>query len=608
MNRAAVLIGVNRVKGLPALNDAVRGAQRMKAWVLAQGFAPEHVVLITDEASPVTVTAVIDEVEKLLDPMAGVEQLLIYFAGHGLNINYGEFWLLSRGVDRPAESVDVAKSAVLARYSSVPHVVFISDACRTAAAGIQQQFITGSPIFPAAVGGGAEKAVDQFFACTLGNPALEVQAQDAANAGSFSALYTEALLEVLTGGEPTVIEVANDGEEPEGVIRPWPLKRVLREKVSSRLIALNLHTRAFQTPDARITSDPGEAWISRVAPPPPKAPSRGAGVRSAARQVRGFGYSGNLTLPDEPLPPPAPTSPTLPDWVDATLDNALGRGDSPAEPVDGAEAWAIVDQARRQGEEFEPRHFETRCGIKLRGGKAKEAICHGSTPIEWAVEGEILRAYPQSPEAKDWVLLVFEDGSGALVPLVPDFIAELSFENGHWTGLAYEPSDNTTFYDPDPISRGERRNLREFVAAAMERGVFQPDRETLAALAERLMETPLPDPVLLLYLAYALDDAGMGDHLRALVAETRARGMVPFFDVAMLAYRPGEDPDELRSAPPGMPLLARGWAGFGARGLSLPDEWAAVAQWLLPGMWTRYGAAAVGLLSQPVLTLEVSHA
>jgi hypothetical protein len=71
--------------------------------------------------------------------------------------------------------------------------------------------------------------VDQFFACTLGNPALEVQAQDAANAGTFSALYTEALLEVLSGGEPTIIEIANDGEMPEGLIRPWPLKRVLRE-------------------------------------------------------------------------------------------------------------------------------------------------------------------------------------------------------------------------------------------------------------------------------------------------------------------------------------------------------------------------------------------
>ena len=89
MNRAAVLIGVNRVRGLPALNDAVRGTHRMNDWVLSQGFAPAHVALITDEGGPVTVAAVQDAIERLLDPMAGVEQLLIYFAGHGLNITYG---------------------------------------------------------------------------------------------------------------------------------------------------------------------------------------------------------------------------------------------------------------------------------------------------------------------------------------------------------------------------------------------------------------------------------------------------------------------------------------------------------------------------------------
>ncbi|MBK9465908.1 MAG: caspase family protein [Chitinophagaceae bacterium] len=125
MNRAAVLIGVNRVRGLPALNDAVRGTHRMNDWVLSQGFAPAHVALITDEGGPVTVAAVQDAIERLLDPMAGVEQLLIYFAGHGLNINYGEFWLMNRGLERPTESVDVARSAAPAtRERASCHINF----------------------------------------------------------------------------------------------------------------------------------------------------------------------------------------------------------------------------------------------------------------------------------------------------------------------------------------------------------------------------------------------------------------------------------------------------------------------------------------------------
>ena len=142
----------------------------------------------------------------------------------------------------------------------------------------------------------------------------------------------------------------------------------------------------------------------------------------------------------------------------------------------------------------------------------------------------------------------------------------------------------------------------------MERGLFQPDRDTLDALADRLMEAPSPDPVLLLYLAYALVDAGMGERLRAVVAETKVRGLVPLFDVALLAHRQGEATDELGRAPPGMPLLARGWAAFAMHGLNLPEELVNLSQLLMPAMLTRYKPAAVSLLSQYLLSREVSHA
>ncbi len=599
MNRAAVLIGVNRVKGLPALNDAVRGAKRMREWVLAQGFAPNHVALITDENGPVAMSEVQDAIERLLDPMAGIEQLLIYFAGHGLNINYGEFWLLSRGLERAIESVDVARSVVLARYSSVPHVIFISDACRTAAAGVQQQFVTGSPIFPTVAGGGVEKAVDQFFACTLGNPALEVQAQDAATAGTFIALYTEALLAVFSGDEPTIIEVANDGEVPEGVIRPWPLKHVLRERVSRLLIDRGLHTRTFQTPDARISSDPQLTWIARLALPPPPGPaSRNSDLlKLNVTRTRSFGRRGldyQLTL-------------SLPNWADATLDNLLGGRSFPDHSTVPPEGREIIKQAQRRSEEFAPLHFETHCGIKLRGARAVEAICPG-THVEWIVEGEILQAHPPSIQAGGRVLLIFGDGSGVMVPLLPEFIAELTFDNGQWVSLAYEASENSLFHESDLARRVERRYLREFVAAMVERGVFQPDRATLTALAARLMKTPAPDPVLLLYLAYALDDAGMTGQLRNIVAELRARDIWPLFDVALLACRPDEEREQLGRLSPGMPLLARGWSALAAHDGPLSKELNTVSRMRHLGLWSHFAPDAVHIFRQQLQPPEVNHA
>ena len=235
------------------------------------------------------------------------------------------------------------------------------------------------------------------------------------------------------------------------------------------------------------------------------------------------------------------------------------------------------------------------------------ALCPG-TRIEWAEPGEVLRAYPRSDQAGDRVLLVLADGSAVVVPLLPEFIAELGFENGEWVNLAYEPSDNSPFHPPDPARRAQRRELREFVAAAVGRGVFQPDRETLEALVALLLDDPVPDPVLLLFLAYALDDAGLVSRLRELVALTRARGVAPLFDVALLAHRPGEPLDALLACPPGMPLLARGWAGLAARGVDLPDDLAGLAQRRLPTLWTCFNAEAGAMLLQHFSPMEACHA
>ena len=290
----------------------------------------------------------------------------------------------------------------------------------------------------------------------------------------------------------------------------------------------------------------------------------------------------------------------MPDWVNSRLNDILGGKDYWTHTTSPSDELEIVTQADRQVEEFEPLHFETGCGIKMRGGKAVEAVCP-STHVEWVVKGEILRAYPKSAQAMDPVLLIFDDGSGAMVPLLHEFIAELSFENGEWVGLAYEASENSPFHDPDPASRRKRRYLREFVLAAVERGVFQPDRDILAALVARLHEAPVPDPMLLLYLAYALDDNGMVGRLRELVTEMQARGAALLFDVLLLAHRPGEGQDELRASSPGMPLLARGWSGLAARGVAFYEELADVSRKRQPGLWSRYTPAAVHFFQQQPL-------
>ena len=118
----------------------------MAEWARLQGIDPSRVTAITDETEPVD-PARIKRAVRDLTRLAVVEQLLVYFAGHGVNLGRQEYWLLSDAFDDPDAAINLAASRDLAAICGIPHVVFISDACRTAAEGIHAQAIRGSVIF-----------------------------------------------------------------------------------------------------------------------------------------------------------------------------------------------------------------------------------------------------------------------------------------------------------------------------------------------------------------------------------------------------------------------------------------------------------------------------
>lgn len=72
-----------------------------------------------------------------------VQQLIVYFSGHGVNMSRGELWLLTGAPDDPNAAVNIARSVELARTCGIRHVAMVSDACRTAAEGIQAQSVRG---------------------------------------------------------------------------------------------------------------------------------------------------------------------------------------------------------------------------------------------------------------------------------------------------------------------------------------------------------------------------------------------------------------------------------------------------------------------------------
>ena len=97
---AGIFIGVDRTGTLQRLNDAAAGAKRMYEWALKQGMTDEtHAKLITDAGGTKVHADMIYEWVARIVGGPGVDQLVVYFAGHGVNINRGEQWLLT---DAPA--------------------------------------------------------------------------------------------------------------------------------------------------------------------------------------------------------------------------------------------------------------------------------------------------------------------------------------------------------------------------------------------------------------------------------------------------------------------------------------------------------------------------
>lgn len=580
MIRAGVFIGVDRTGGLQPLHDAAAGAVSMREWALHQGMRPEDAVLITDQDG-VTVTP--DEIYAAVKAVVdgpGVDQLLIYFAGHGVNLNRGEQWLLTEAPVRASAAVDVRTSVETARYSGIPHVVVVSDACRVAPEGIQAQNVRGDVIFPNDATGDRARPVDQFFACLLGRTAAEIK-DPATAANGYSALYTHTLLDALWGRAPAVVE-SLDPAGPPRYVRPRRLQSWLEAEVPARVLARGLQNRVNQNPDAIITSD--GAWLAEV--------EEGAGEPV-----------------DREVGPPAPPGRDDASWSGAlsrmtsvALEGAADLGDARAgmgaSPV-GREMLRTADEVAQP---FEHDHLETQCGVQVRGAVVVDAVV-GRGERELLAPGLVRIAPTEGPTS---VVLTLDGGTGTVVPALPGYVTGLTVADGELVDVAYEPSSNSDAWPEYRDRAAELRFLRGVAASASAHGRFRLEGEQAAALAQRMQLGKGLDPTLAVYAAYAYHDLQDLDRLAEMSEHLRAALDVGLFDVELLAAHLVDarvSPDT--PVIPSVPLLAQGWAVVRAHRVRLPGGLGALEGHLVDSVWSLYDAAGVEVLREAVARGEM---
>lgn len=621
LQRAAVLIGVDKTGGLPQLNAVQSGVERVRTWAATQpGMrAPDNsprITVVTDVGGgKVTAQQIKDAVKRWVDD-GTIEQLFIYFAGHGANVRYGEYWLLSNAPDDPKEAVNVGGSVPLGRQCGIPHVVMISDACRTAAASMQSQAVQGTIIFPNTGPAAKPGCVDSFYATALGKPALEVSDPNAAS--GFDAVYTTSLVDGLSGKAPPSEQRV--GSNVVKRVQPWPLQDYLVDAVPELLTQRGVQLGVSQTPEAIITSRP-EAWLAELpAPGTPLAPTAGSSTRGATRGAR---QPRSMSTPPQAatLPSRRSAAATLKSVSRDALRVALGavtRGASRTvtrSPRGGGDATryhevfsSTIDQTTRGSA---PKHFESECGFKVDGvGVDFVVSARGRVDMLDAPNG-LVRLW-DVPKPATNVLVGFSDGRGALIPAIPGFIASLTYEqdaDGELTNITYEPSDNTANWTALQSELPALRQLRRVVAAATRLGVFRPDDlQDQVRLIDRLRRSKGLDPTMAVYAAYALHALAQREAIDEMQVALRLGSGLTMFDVAMLAS-PGRRRKARVDADvfPAAPLLSQGWALLDAFGIALPPSLEGkLYRELESSLWTLFKPKGVKLIRSAITKGEIA--
>ena len=590
MIRAGIFIGVDQTGQLHKLNDAAAGARRMHTWALQQGIDPARAVLITDETQPVDAAQVIKAI-KAFHQGAGVEQIVVYFAGHGVNVDKNEYWLLSDAPKDPLSVINVRGSVAQAEYGLARHVVVISDACRVPAEGIQGQGVASisSVVFPNDVPDGGLRPVDTFYGTGLGRAAAELRdpaAAAAAASEAFRAVYTDAMLDGLAGRGDFDL-VADLAGEPGVYVRPKLLSDWLEKEVPRRVRALGLLGRVNQKPEARVCAD-DLTWLSRL--DPATLPPRASGARDVVPGSAAAADSGHSAATGIVRAAVRGNQAQVTQRLDATRT------------VPAPDVMALARTARNLALPFGPQHMESQCGFKVRGAEVESVMavgCHADLlpELEGHV-GSVVRLSGLQAAAVS-VVLRFKGGFGTVIPALAGFLTALSFEGGELVDASYEPSDNHGRWGEYQAQIGTLRTLRAVAAAASRQGRFKLDGDDAQALATQMQVAKGIDPTMALYAAYAYDDLQLVDRIRHM-QDYLARDLgLRWFDVSLLARSlVGKTIDRASGVVPFVPLLSQGWALLPAHRVQLHPLLAGLQATMKPSLWSLYDGRGVDMLER----------
>ncbi len=589
MNKAAIVIGVNKTGGLTPLGSAVDEADRVARWLSNEGF---DVKKLTDAKRPVTSAAVVKAFEAIVTVPARYHLLLVYFSGHGYWQSRSDIWLLSGAPAQTAEAINLRMAIDLAKYCGIPNVVFVSDACRSIPNLRAGAYVDGVAAFPNHDEINVESKVDFIKATSEARPAYE-----GLIAGAPRSVLTAALMAAFEEPENDMVrQVVENGRTIE-VVPNRRLEAFLQRKVDTLMAGINPN--ASQQVVVNVPSSE-DVYIARVRRPrrtPSGAPP---------------GDAGAIAAPPPPPPPPGAPAPAASDGVRAVADainNSLstrgltrGGAGQPLLPTDaGTEA-----RLRRRMPDLKHDHFESQTGFFIQGAVVQRAVAsrthpdleakllgHGdgqSMPAVVRLEHVTAMMVPQGQVVS--VAVQFADRRCVVLAGLPGYIGHVAVKAEGVSNVSYVPSANHGRWGEYLQRKDEVDRLRAMVALAIDGDAFHLRSEREAeALADRIRMSKGIDPTLGLYAAHAFSQAGNDRQVLSVLEYMRDDIGAELFDVRLLASRLLKQGTKLPVVPL-CPLLTQSWNLLRARRVELPALLQAAQPWLCDSLWTTFAAEA----------------
>jgi hypothetical protein len=308
MNRkAAIVIGVDKTGGLTPLASPARCAREIAAWLEGEGY---DVACLTDEDpdSPVTTELVTKAIDRFVTSPPRYHQLVVYFSGHGYWHARTDIWLLSKAPVRTEEGINLDGAIDLARYSGIPNVVFISDACRSIPDARTGALMKGIDAFPNLADVETASKIDVFKATSDAQQAYEGPID-----GKPSSVLSHALLSAFVEPTPTMVREIVENGTTVRVVPNRRLESFLQEKVEAALATIKLGL--IQRIEVNVPSS-DDVYLARVRTPGTRVPPASITPPSSA------GRPAPAPGGEAHLPPPAPTHPPS---VEGVVARAVSR-------------------------------------------------------------------------------------------------------------------------------------------------------------------------------------------------------------------------------------------------------------------------------------------